>query len=44
MRPKTLQIILGHSKISMTMDLYVHVTEDEKEKELRGVERMLKLV
>lgn len=44
MKPKTLQIILGHSKISMTMDLYVHVTDDEKEKELRGVERMLKLV
>lgn len=44
MKPKTLQMILGHSKISMTMDLYVHVTEDEKEKELRSVEKMLKLV
>ena len=28
-RPKTLQKILGHSKLSVTMDLYVHVTEDE---------------
>ncbi len=44
MKPKTLQMILGHSKISMTMDLYVHVTEDEKEKELRNIEKMLKLV
>ena len=44
MKPKTLQLILGHSKISMTMDLYVHVTDEEKEKELRGVEKMLKLV
>lgn len=35
MKPKTLQKILGHSKISMTMDLYVHVTDDEKEKEMK---------
>ena len=34
MKPKTLQKILGHSKISMTMDLYVHVTEDEAAKEM----------
>lgn len=32
MKPKTLQKILGHANISITMDLYVHVTEDEKEK------------
>ena len=29
MRPKTLQKILGHSSLAMTMDLYVHVTNDE---------------
>lgn len=34
MRPKTLQMILGHSNISMTMDLYVHVSNEEKIKEL----------
>ena len=44
MKPKTLQMILGHSNISMTMDLYVHVTEDEKEKELKNVEHLLKMV
>ena len=34
MRPKTLQKILGHSNISITMNLYVHVTDDEKRKEI----------
>ena len=37
-------MILGHSNISMTMDLYVHITEDEKEKELKNVEHLLKMV
>lgn len=27
-QPKTLQKILGHSSLSVTMDLYVHVTDD----------------
>ncbi len=40
MKPKTLQKILGHANISMTMDLYVHVTEDEKEKEMQKFEKM----
>lgn len=44
MRPKTLQIILGHSKLSMTMDLYVHVTDDERTKEMKRVEQQLKVV
>jgi integrase len=34
MRPKTLQIILGHSNIQITMNLYVHVTDDEKHLEM----------
>lgn len=42
MRPKTLQMILGHSNIGITMNLYVHVTEDEKIKELKNVESKLK--
>ena len=29
MQPKTLQKILGHSTINTTMDLYVHVTEEQ---------------
>ena len=40
MRPKTLQKLLGHAKISITMDRYVHVTDDEKEKEMRKIENI----
>lgn len=43
MKPKTLQKILGHAKIAMTMDLYVHVTEDEKEKEMKKFEELCNL-
>lgn len=43
MKPKTLQKILGHSNISMKMDLYVHVTEDEKEKEMKKFEKIYKM-
>lgn len=43
MKPKTLQKILGHANISMTMDLYVHVTEDEKEKEMQKFEEMCRM-
>ena len=32
MLPKTLQKIMGHSDIGITMNLYVHITEDEKQK------------
>ena len=34
MRPKTLQQILGHSSINITMNLYVHVTDEENTKEM----------
>lgn len=44
MKPKTLQMILGHSNIGTTMNLYVHITDDEKTKEIKSVEKMLKLV
>lgn len=37
MMPKTLQKILGHSNIGITMNLYVHITEDEKHKEINLV-------
>lgn len=37
MLPKTLQKILGHSNIGITMNLYVHVTEEEKHKEINLV-------
>lgn len=44
MRLKTLQMILGHSNIGITMNLYVYVTEDEKAKEVQNVEKMIKIV
>lgn len=37
MKPKTLQSILGHSNITVTMDIYVHSTEDNKQEELENV-------
>lgn len=43
MRPKTLQMILGHSNIGVTMNLYVHVTDEEKVKEVRNIEKKLKI-
>lgn len=44
MKPKTLQEILGHSNIGITMNLYVHVTEEEKHKEIETIEKALKVV
>lgn len=44
MKPKTLQMILGHANISMTMDLYVHVTDNERAKEIASIEDRLKVV
>ena len=38
MRPKTLQKILGHSNISMTMNLYVHVSEEAIINEMKKFE------
>lgn len=44
MKPKILQVILGHSKLSITMDLYVHATEEEKLKELNMVAEVLNAI
>lgn len=38
MRPKTLQTIMGHSTLSVTMDMYVHVLDEEKFKEIKKLE------
>lgn len=43
MKPKTLQMILGHSNIGITMNLYVHVTEEEKTKEMLKLEIACKM-
>ncbi len=37
MNPQTLKAILGHSKLSMTMDLYAHVLPDKKNEEMRKI-------
>ena len=42
MTPKTLQKILGHSNIGITMNVYVHITEEEKQKEIDLVAEALK--
>ena len=34
MKSKTLQMLLDHSNIGITMNLYVHTTEEEKKKEM----------
>lgn len=44
MMPKTLQKMLGHSNIGITMNLYVHVTEEEKHKEIELVADALMVI
>ena len=41
MNPKTLQAILGHSSIQMTMDLYCDVMEERKREEMERVQSAL---
>ena len=40
MQPKVLQKILGHSKISQTMDLYVHTEDDFKVEEMKKIAKL----
>ena len=44
MPQKTLQTILGHSAISVTMDYYVHTTRDEVASELEKVSSLLSAI
>lgn len=44
MKPKYLQKILGHATLAITMDLYVHVSEEEKENEILKAQDYLKIV
>ena len=37
MQPKTLQEILGHADIGVTMNLYAHVMEDTKRTQMEAV-------
>lgn len=38
MPPNTLKEILGHSSLSMTMDLYAHVSKEDKKKAMQALE------
>lgn len=40
-KPKTLQKILGHAKISMTMDLYCHTTDDSIMEAFKLIDQMV---
>ena len=37
MQPQVLKTILGHSSLSMTMDLYSHVLPDTKVEEMKKI-------
>ena len=39
-KPKTVQLLLGHSNIATTMEIYTHVTNDEKIKEINKLENI----
>lgn len=41
MRPKTLQKLLGHNSLRMTMDLYCHVTDDSLKDEMSAIAEMV---
>ena len=42
MNPKTLQYLMGHSDISVTMNVYTHINFDDAEEELRRMEEFKK--
>lgn len=42
MNPKTLQYLMGHSDISVTMNVYTHIGLDDAEEELRRMEEFQK--
>lgn len=44
MRPKTLQVILGHSNLAITMDTYCHVVDEQLVEEFSKFENGVKMV
>ena len=40
--PKTLQYLMGHSDISVTMNVYTHISFDDAEEELKRMEEFRK--
>lgn len=43
MNPKTIQYLMGHSDISVTMNVYTHVGLDDAKEELRRMEEFRKV-
>lgn len=43
MNPKSLQVLLGHASVQTTLNRYVHVTEEERLKEIIAIENELDL-
>lgn len=42
MNPRTLQYLIGHSDISVTMSVYTHIGFDDAEKELKRIDEFRK--
>ena len=42
MNPKTMQYLMGHSDISVTMNVYTHIEFDDAEEELKRMEEFWK--
>lgn len=40
--PRVIMEILGHSQISITMDVYTHVVDDTKREAISHMDRMLR--
>ena len=44
MKPKTLQYIMGHANISVTMDIYAHIDENKVFEEVQALESAAKVI
>ncbi len=40
MQPKTLQVIMGHTDVKMTLKFYIHVHDETKQEQLKAVNFM----
>lgn len=42
--PKTLQVIMGHSDISITLDVYTHLDPSKIREKMEEIEEVIKIV
>lgn len=40
--PKSLQMLLGHSNVKTTLDIYAHITGDKRKETINQFDKMLK--